>query len=501
MASIIPPAVQSLTSAVARMLENIDAEAHYGDCLFGVCTDGFEARSDPKGAGVGSDAFSWGVCGMRQEKTHRDDETTFGGKWKNGDVIGFALDMRDPRAAVMRVSVNGSFTLPNGHAFTIDAPFLSPALSAASGCYIVNFGQHRFMHAPPDQGEGYIPVADFAASKPTAAPEFCLRVLEFRRRVAALGRSRIGDALCDVSAAYMNAGDARRALEYASEARDYLRIWLTPTHPFVRRADALFEAAQAALVPGAECSTIQSITCTRFMRGSAGELGLLVYRGAEWSESRLYKGVFVSDGSSDPRLCPYTMHFDRFNTFVANVQLFGSRFYFEVQVVDATHISSTWRHPAFSKPEGCISLQLDVGPSAQLITGDFEESAELCNGRPVYYRRAGANMVMRHVYSETGVGMWAVQLVKSTGDAWTAAKLETSKDIADCEGRSSKWRVFDGKRFVSPKSFHSMSAGLTMKVWRRPQHMQQDDVDERSPNDMQQGYDDEACNKKWRDGN
>ncbi len=43
------------------------------------------------------------------------------------DVIGFALDRRTAGAAVMRVSVNGSFGEPNGFTFSdMNAPFLSP---------------------------------------------------------------------------------------------------------------------------------------------------------------------------------------------------------------------------------------------------------------------------------------------------------------------------------------------------------------------------------------
>jgi hypothetical protein len=51
-------------------------------------------------------------------------------KWAVGDVIGFALEMRTAGAAVMSVSVNGSFSEPNGVAFRdMYAPFLSPAFT------------------------------------------------------------------------------------------------------------------------------------------------------------------------------------------------------------------------------------------------------------------------------------------------------------------------------------------------------------------------------------
>jgi hypothetical protein len=139
----------------------------FSDCLFGVCTEGFVACNARTGMAVGNDAFSWGVCGNRLEKIHNDVEMSFGSMWKNGDVIGFAVDMRNPSGAVMRVSVNGSFKSPNGVAFNIDARYLSPAFSAASGFFRVNFGVQPFLHSPPDAGAGYVSVQEFARLNPS----------------------------------------------------------------------------------------------------------------------------------------------------------------------------------------------------------------------------------------------------------------------------------------------------------------------------------------------
>jgi hypothetical protein len=361
------------------MMDNSEADSCYGDCLFGVCTEGFKSCSDPMGMGVGNDACSWGVCGMRQEKTHDDAELAFGSKWKNGDVIGFAVDMRAAGDAVMRVSVNGSFTLPNGVAFSaIKAPYLTPAFSAASGFYRVNFGLCPFAHAPPDDRAGYVSVWHFAQSECLSGPG----------------------------------------------------------------------------------------------ENPEGAVGLFLYRGAGFSAQRLYKGLLASQGTEDPRMCPFTMKFDGFNTYVANVKLRRGCFYYEVEVVDGTHVGSLWslQREQFTKPEGTVSLLFDWGVCAQLISGDYAVSTELCNGRPIYYKRAGANMIIRHVYSTAGVGMWAVQLVKPSGDAWTAAELQGDVDIADCEGSCSKWRVFDGKR-VSAVTSPAMS--LRVRVWRRPVPKQQ----------------------------
>jgi hypothetical protein len=116
---------------------------------FGCCCDGFEPRECADGEGAGDDGWSWGVCGLRQEKWHAGSCSEFGSAWCVGDVIGFALDMRTAGDAAMSVSVNGSFASPNGLAFSgIDAPFLSPALSG-DGRHRVNFGDRPFAHAPP----------------------------------------------------------------------------------------------------------------------------------------------------------------------------------------------------------------------------------------------------------------------------------------------------------------------------------------------------------------
>ncbi len=369
------PEEASLALYLQRMMDNTEADSSYSDCLFGVCTEGFASCSDAMGMGVGNDAFSWGVCGIRQEKIHNDVELAFGGKWKNGDVIGFALDMRAAGQAVMRVSVNGSFSLPNGAAFTINAPYLLPAFSAASGFYRVNLGLRPFAHSPPENGEGYVSVWHCASEN----------------------------------------------LREQGENPD-----------------------------------------TAF--------GLFLYRGAGFSTKRLYKGLLTPDGDNDPRMCPFTMKFDGFNTYVANVKLDRGCVYYEVEVVDGTHVGSKWTGQHFTKPEGTVSLHADWGPCAHLISGDFTPSTELCNGRPVYYKRAGANMIIRYIFSPSGVGSWSVQLVKPSGDAWTAAELKGDMDITDCEGRSSNWRVFDGQRV---RSVTSPAMSLKVHVWRRPVARQQ----------------------------
>ncbi len=121
---------------------------------FGVRTEGFEAREDTAGEVVGDDAWSWVVDGIRQLKWHEGNQGAHGSVWAVGDVIGFAVDMRTAGAAVMSVSVNGSFAAPNGPVFTaINAPYLSPALTVQGGRYRLHLGDRPFTHSPPDDGE------------------------------------------------------------------------------------------------------------------------------------------------------------------------------------------------------------------------------------------------------------------------------------------------------------------------------------------------------------
>ncbi len=121
------------------------------DCTnFGFCTQGFEHAGMMVSDGTGCDAFSWAVDGIQQLLCHGGAMKweTFGSKWSTGDLIGFAVDMRNSVAANFSVSVNGSFVAPNRVAFKrIIAPYLSPAFTS-SGRFRVNFGDRPFAHAP-----------------------------------------------------------------------------------------------------------------------------------------------------------------------------------------------------------------------------------------------------------------------------------------------------------------------------------------------------------------
>jgi nucleoredoxin len=141
-----------------RFYYEVEVLSLQGVIQFGVCTDGFDARADSRGEGVGDDSFSFGVDGVRQCKWPGGE---FGSEWADGQVIGFAIDMSKSDSGSIAVSVDGSFAQPNGVAFdSISAAWLSPAFTASSGQFRVNFGDTPFKHSPPDAS--FVSVHDVA---------------------------------------------------------------------------------------------------------------------------------------------------------------------------------------------------------------------------------------------------------------------------------------------------------------------------------------------------
>ena len=119
---------------------------------FGFCGPEWQRSDGRAAAGVGDDAASWGVDGARACAWHAQQRRDFGGRWRAGDVIGLACDMRggDGGGGRVWVSINGSFAAPYGVAFDLPAglPALYPALSARASRVRYNFGP-TFKYAPP----------------------------------------------------------------------------------------------------------------------------------------------------------------------------------------------------------------------------------------------------------------------------------------------------------------------------------------------------------------
>ena len=94
-------------------------------------TSELESSELPAGEGVGDNAKSWAVDGVRCQKWHPGNQEEYGAKWSAGDVIGVAWDGVKREIAV---SVNGDFAPPNGVQFQLhpEAPLpVSPSALAA----------------------------------------------------------------------------------------------------------------------------------------------------------------------------------------------------------------------------------------------------------------------------------------------------------------------------------------------------------------------------------
>ena len=144
--------------------------------------------------GVGDDADSWAVDGVRQFKWHKgtkgSSKGSYKARWEEGDVIGLCADLR---LGQMLISVNGSFAAPNGLIFESGFPLyassvpeadgeggaakeegrerdeaggagvLFAAFSGVSGGVRYNLGHEPFAFKEPG---GYVPFASFAPSSP-----------------------------------------------------------------------------------------------------------------------------------------------------------------------------------------------------------------------------------------------------------------------------------------------------------------------------------------------
>lgn len=103
-----------------------------------------------QGNGVGDDRHSWAYDGYRQLRWY-DGSSSWGDKWKVGNVVGCALDMDNRR---MLFSLNGVWMAENGVAFDSfeilsNEQVLLPGISMSRGESVqINFGTTPFNHLP-----------------------------------------------------------------------------------------------------------------------------------------------------------------------------------------------------------------------------------------------------------------------------------------------------------------------------------------------------------------
>jgi len=111
----------------------------------GFATDGFSTEEN--GSGVGDDAHSFGVDGQRVQKwVCGKDPTSFGAKWKKGDVVQLHLTVKSGKAA-LRCGLNGKFDAPFGLVcddIEVGASGVWPAYTASSGKYRFRFSDFKY---------------------------------------------------------------------------------------------------------------------------------------------------------------------------------------------------------------------------------------------------------------------------------------------------------------------------------------------------------------------
>jgi hypothetical protein len=143
--------ISKFPSATAPAVSLTSGKWYYEACVLvpgscpqvGWADDAFlPSASTGGGCGVGDDAHSWAVDGVRVKKWHsgRAGSSTgsaFGSAWAAGDVVGFAVDLDQK---TMAFSLNGSWAAPMGQAFAGFAvkgglrPALALGYAALCGC-------------------------------------------------------------------------------------------------------------------------------------------------------------------------------------------------------------------------------------------------------------------------------------------------------------------------------------------------------------------------------
>jgi hypothetical protein len=116
---------------------------------FGLATENFPTCSEYSGDGVGDDAHSWGVDGVRHQIWHKGGSPA-DISWSQGDVVGFAVDTS---AYTCDVAVNGKIVVILDISGAKSSGFLSktrtlfPAFTGQNCCIKVNFGEDPFCHS------------------------------------------------------------------------------------------------------------------------------------------------------------------------------------------------------------------------------------------------------------------------------------------------------------------------------------------------------------------
>ncbi len=143
----------SVLGAGAKAYFEVEIKSMGSVIQFGFGSPDFTANPDYQSKGTGDDTNSWAVDGSRVLSWH-NGSNPFGSEWREGDIIGFAVNLGDADATAgqILVSYNGDFASPYGAAFDLPPGLTAiyAALTAGSGRYTWNLGGVRaFRHVPP----------------------------------------------------------------------------------------------------------------------------------------------------------------------------------------------------------------------------------------------------------------------------------------------------------------------------------------------------------------
>lgn len=120
----------------------------------GFATPNFTFCDDNTGEGVGDDAESWGLDGVRSCAWHDGPKKWEGGVWAIGDVIGFAVNVDEGKIAT---SKNGDWTAPScGVVFAHDKIKAGVYACLTATAYKVRYNldgstHGDFRHTPPPE--------------------------------------------------------------------------------------------------------------------------------------------------------------------------------------------------------------------------------------------------------------------------------------------------------------------------------------------------------------
>ena len=97
---------------------------------------------------------------------------------------------------------------------------------------------------------------------------------------------------------------------------------------------------------------------------------------------------------------------------------------------------------------GSVTIAGATAARATLVNGNFERTAEMCNGKPVYRKKGDPSTWLEAVNTRAGTWRWYVKPTSARGPdssvCFGYGTCETLKDPHECDA----WYVYDESDFV-----------------------------------------------------